>query len=141
MTFRPGPLRASAALAAGFVAVRVVYRALFHGADGSGPVLDALPELRLPAPFAHVVMLGPITLDGLWDAVLGALPIALTILAIGLVNSFVDLPRLIARGARFGPLSGVTRALAIAWATLPSLADAARAVRFAQRLRGERGGV
>ena len=141
MTFRPGPLRAAALLAAGFVAVRVVYRILFHGVDGSGAVLLPLPELRLPPPFAHVVVLGPVTVDGLWDAAASAFPIALTILAFGLLNSLVDVPRMFARASRRGPLRGIARALAIAWATLPSLADAARRVRFAQRLRGERGGV
>lgn len=141
MTFRPGPLRAAAALAAGFVVVRVVYRVLFDGASGTGPIVLPLPPVRLPAPFAHVVLFGPVTTDGLTDAVASALPIALTILAFGLLNAVVDVPRLFVRGARSGPLSGIARALAIAWATLPSLADAARAVRFAQRLRGERGGV
>ncbi|WP_345800171.1 ATP-binding cassette domain-containing protein [Microbacterium sp. AZCO] len=141
MTLRPGPLRAAAALAATFVAVRVVYRVLFHGADGSGAVLLALPSVRLPPPFAHVVLLGPVTTDGLRDAAASALPIALTILAFGVLNALVDLPRLFVRGARRGPLSGIARAVAIAWATLPSLADAGRAVRFAQRLRGERAGV
>ncbi|MCP2636250.1 ATP-binding cassette domain-containing protein [Microbacterium sp. HD4P20] len=140
MTFRPGPLRAAAVLAAGFVVVRVLYRVLFHGADGTGAVLVPLPELRLPAPFAHVVLLGPVTIDGLADAAASALPIALGIVAFGLLNTVVDVSRLLARAARRGPLRGAARALAIAWATLPSLADAARDVRFAQRLRGERGG-
>lgn len=141
MTFRPGPLRAAAILAAGFVAARVVYRVLFHGADGDGFVLLDLPAVRLPSPFAHVVLLGPVTVDGLWDAAASALPIALTILAFGVVNALVDLHRVFARASRRGPLRGVARALAIAAATLPSLADGARAVRFAQRLRGERGGA
>ena len=48
MAFRPGPLRAAAALAAGFVVVRVVYRVLFHGADGSGAV-HARPSRGAPA--------------------------------------------------------------------------------------------
>ena len=141
MTFRPGPLRAAAILAAGFVAARVVYRILFHGADGDGFVLLDLPAVRLPSPFAHVVLLGPVTIDGLWDAAASALPIALTILAFGVVNALVDLNRVLAPASRRGPLRGVARALAIAAATLPSLADGARAVRFAQRLRGERGGA
>lgn len=141
MRFRPGPLRAAAVLAAGFVVVRVVYRVLFHGADGAGTVLLPLPELRLPPPFAHVVMLGPVTTDGLADAAASALPIALGILAFGLVNSVVDVARVLARGSRRGPLRGLARALAVAFATLPSLAEGARAVRFAQRMRGERGGV
>src|SRR5688500_13341419 len=141
MTLRPGPLRAAAALAAGFVVVRVVYRVLFHGADGSGPVLLALPEYRLPPPFGHVVMLGPVTTGGLWDAAASALPIALTIIAFGVLNDAFDVPRRFARCARRGPLRGVARTLAVAWATLPALAEAVRAVRFAQRLRGERSGV
>ncbi len=146
MSLRLGPrarraLGASAALAAGFIAVRVVYRVLFHGADGDGVVLLALPVWPLPPPFAHVEVFGPVTTGGLVDAVAGALPIALTILAFGALNALVDMPRLIARGARSGPLQGLARAVSIAWAALPALADAVRSARFAQRLRGERGGV
>jgi energy-coupling factor transporter ATP-binding protein EcfA2 len=141
VTFRPAPLKAAIALAAGFVAVRVIYRVLFHGADGSGPVLLPLPEVPLPAPFAHVVMFGPVTAGGLWDAAAGALPIAALIVVFGLLNAVIDIARLLARGSRRGPLRGIARTLAIAWATLPALADAVRAVRFAQRLRGERGGL
>ncbi|MGZ0712883.1 ATP-binding cassette domain-containing protein (plasmid) [Coraliomargarita sp. W4R53] len=141
MTFRPGPLRAAAALAAGFIGVRVLYRVLFHGADGTGTVLLPLPEFRLAAPFNHVVLLGPVTTDGLWDAAASAVPIALTILAFGVINAFIDMPRVLARGSRRGPLRGIARTLAVAWAALPALAEAVRRVRFAQRLRGERGGV
>ncbi len=141
MTLRPGPLKGAAALAAGFIVIRVVYRVLFHGADGGGPVLLSLPEVRLPPPFGHVVMFGPATLGGVWDAALSAVPIAATILAFGLLNALFDVSRLFARGSRRGPLRGIARALSVAWATLPSLADAVRAARFAQRLRGERGGV
>lgn len=141
MSFRPGPLRAAAALAVGFVGVRVVYRVLFHGAEGSGPVLWDLPVVRLPDPLGHVAMLGPATLDGVAAAAWSAVPIAATILVFGLLNAVFDISRLFARGARRGPFRGIARALAIAWATLPALADAVRAVRFARRLRGERGGV
>ena len=73
MRFRSGPLRAAAALAVVFVAVRVVYRVLFHGADGTGAVLLPLPVWRLPAPFSHVEILGPVTVDGLTDAALSAM--------------------------------------------------------------------
>ena len=99
MRFRTGPLRAAAVLAAAFIAVRVLYRVLFHGADGKGPVVLPLPAWRLPPPFAHVVMFGPATVDGLWDAVISALPIALTILAFGALSALLDMPRLIARGS------------------------------------------
>jgi len=141
VTFRPGPLRAAAALAVGFIAVRVVYRVLFHGADGSGILLLDLPILRMPPPLGHVQLLGPVTSGGLGAAALSAVPIAAVILAFGVLNAVIDMPRVLARGARTGPLRGLARALSVAWATLPGLVDAVRAVRFAQRLRGERGGV
>ncbi|AXA96190.1 ABC transporter ATP-binding protein [Microbacterium sp. PM5] len=139
MSFRPGPLRAAIALAVGFVVVRVVYRVLFHGVDGTGAVLLPLPVWPLAPPLAHVRMFGPVTADGLTAAVVGALPIALTIVAFGLLSALLDLPRLLARAARRGPFQGLARALSIGWAALPSLADAVRAARRAQRLRGERG--
>ncbi|WP_395245619.1 ATP-binding cassette domain-containing protein [Agromyces sp. MMS24-K17] len=138
LRYRPGPIRQAAILAAGFIVLRVGYRALFHGLDGSGAVLLDLPEVRLPDPFAHVVLFGPITTGGLTAAVLSAVPIALTILAFGVLNAFVDLSRVFARGASRGPLRGISRALVIAWATFPGLADGVRSVRLARRLRGER---
>ncbi|UOE42808.1 ATP-binding cassette domain-containing protein [Agromyces larvae] len=139
LRFRPEALRTAALLAAVFVAFRIAYRVLFDGAGGSGPVLLDPPEVRLPAPFGHVVLFGAVTLDGLWRAVVGAAPIALTILAFGALNAVVDISRLFARGARRGPVRGIARALVIAWATFPGLADAVRSVRLARRLRGERG--
>ncbi|MGK9220403.1 MULTISPECIES: ATP-binding cassette domain-containing protein [unclassified Microbacterium] len=138
MTTRSAAVRTAAVVAAGFIVVRIVYRILFHGADGDGAVLWALPELRLPPPFAHVRLLGEVTADGLADAALSAVPIALVILGIGVLTALVDVPRLLAHGARGRFLGGICRALAIAWATVPSLADAVRAARFAQRLRDER---
>lgn len=141
MSFRSGPLRAAAALAVGFVVVRIAYRVLFHGADGDGTVLLDLPVYRLPRPLHHVELLGTITADGLTGAALSAVPVAAVILAFGALNAVVDMPRLLGRGARSGPFRGIARALSIAWATLPALVDAARAARFAQRLRGDRPGV
>src|SRR6478735_2591557 len=140
MTFRPAPLRAAAVLAAVFIAARVAYRVLFNGTGTGSPVLLDLPPLRLPAPYAHVVFLGPVTGPGLWAAVLSALPIAATILAFGLLNAWVDVSRGFVRLARGGPLQGVARMLVVAWASLPALADAVASVRLAFRLRGERFG-
>lgn len=138
MTFRPAPLRAAAALAVVFIAARVIYRILFNGAGTVGPVLLELPSVRLPAPYAHVVFLGPVTSPGLWEAVVSALPIAGLILAFGLLNAFVDVARGFMRLARGGPFQGIARTLVVAWAALPALADAVASVRLALRLRGER---
>lgn len=140
MTFRPAPLRAAAALAVVFVAARVMYRVLFNGAGIGGPVLLDLPAMRLPAPYAHVVFLGPVTGQGLWAAVLSALPIAAMFLGFGLLNAFVDVARGFVPLARRGPMQGLARTLVVAWAALPALADAVASVRLAFRLRGEKFG-
>ncbi|WP_458779708.1 ATP-binding cassette domain-containing protein [Arthrobacter sp. D3-16] len=140
MTFRPAPLRAAAALAAIFIAARVIYRILFNGAGIGGPVLLDLPAMRLPAPYAHVVFLGPITGQGLWAAVLSALPIAGMFLAFGLLNAWVDVARGFVHLARRGPMQGIGRMLVVAWSALPALSDAVTSVRLAFRLRGDKFG-
>ncbi|MBO0981992.1 ATP-binding cassette domain-containing protein [Microbacterium sp. SD291] len=140
LALRPGPLRAAAGLAAIFVVARVVYRVLFDGASGTGAVLLPLPRIPLPPPFGWVSLLGPVTVDGLRDAVLSALPVAGVILAFGILNALFDVSRLFAKLARRGPLRGIARAMAIAWSTLPALGAAVRRVRVAQRLRGGKPG-
>lgn len=141
MTFRPAPLRAGAALAVVFIAARVIYRVLFNGAGIGAPVLLDLPAVRLAAPYAHVVLLGPVTGPGLWQAVLSALPIAGVLLGFGVLNAFVDVARGFVHLARRGPMQGLARTLVVAWAALPALADAVTSVRLAFRLRGERFGA
>ena len=140
MTFRPAPLRAGIALAVVFIAARVIYRVLFNGAGIGSPILLGLPAMRLPAPYAHVVLLGPVSGPGLWAAVLSALPIAGMFLGFGLLNAWVDVARGFVHLARRGPMQGIARMLVVAWAALPALADAATSVRLAFRLRGERFG-
>lgn len=140
MTFRPAPLRAGAALAVVFIAARVIYRILFNGAGIGAPVLLDLPAVPLPAPYAHVVLLGPVTAQGLWAAVLSALPVAGMFLAFGLLNAWVDVARGFVYLARRGPMQGLARTLVVAWAALPALSDAVASVRLAFRLRGERFG-
>ncbi|NUP59422.1 MAG: ATP-binding cassette domain-containing protein, partial [Pseudarthrobacter sp.] len=133
--------RAAAVLAVVFIAARVIYRLLFNGAATGSPVLLNLPPFRLPGPYAHVVVLGPVTAPGLSAAVLSALPIAATILAFGVLNAWVDVARGFTRLARRGPLQGIARMLVVAWAALPALSDAVTSVRLAFRLRGERFGA
>ncbi|GAB12294.1 putative ABC transporter ATP-binding protein [Arthrobacter globiformis NBRC 12137] len=140
MTFRPAPLRAAAVLAVVFIAARVIYRILFNGAGIGDTVLLNTPAIPLPAPYAHVVILGPVTAAGLWQAVLSALPIAGMILGFGILNAWVDVARGFVHLARRGPMQGMARMLVVAWAALPALADAVGSVRLAFRLRGERFG-
>ena len=129
-------------LAAGFVALRVVYRVVFGGAGGgaggSGPVLLDLPRIRLTGPFEHITLLGEVTSGGIAAAALSALPFATLVLVIGLLAAVVDLRGALTRGAARGPVRTLSRALVIALATVPALITVVRRVRIARELRGER---
>ncbi len=135
---RLAPLRTAALIAVAFVALRVVYRVVFGGASGSGVTLADLPRIQLEGPFAHIAILGPITTGGVAAAALSALPFAGVILAFGVLGSLVDVRALLTRGAVRGPVRTISRALVIAWATLPALRDSVLRVRVARELRGER---
>ncbi|MFM9878021.1 MAG: ATP-binding cassette domain-containing protein, partial [Rhodoglobus sp.] len=80
-----------------------------------------------------------VTSGGIAAAAAGALPFVGLMLAIGALSALFDLRALISRGAVRGPLRMVSRALVIAWATLPELLRAVRRVRVARQLRGEGG--
>ncbi|TFD85097.1 ATP-binding cassette domain-containing protein [Cryobacterium serini] len=136
---RLAPLLAAIVLAVGFVSLRVVYRVVFGGVGaGTGPVLLELPRLRLDGPFSHISLLGPITLVGLGNAALSALPVAAIIVFFGLLNAVINVQSLFARGAGRGPLRAISRSLVIAWATFPALLESVRRVCVARSLRGER---
>ncbi len=132
-------LRAALLLAAGFVALRVVYRVVFGGGSGGGTLLLDLPRIRLGGPFEHITLFGQVTIGGIANAAQSALPFAALVLALGLVSAVVDLRALLTRGAVRGPVRTVSRALVVAWATFPALLGSVRRVRVARDLRGERG--
>lgn len=136
---RRAALTAAILLAGGFIALRVVYRVIFGGADGGGSVLLDLPPLRLSGPFEHITLFGEITTGGLASAALSAVPFALLVLALGLIAAIIDLRALLVRGTTRGPMRTIARALVVAIATVPALVDAVRRVRIARELRGERG--
>ncbi|MFC9560824.1 ATP-binding cassette domain-containing protein [Agromyces sp. NPDC056965] len=139
MRYRAAPLRAAAIVAAVFVVSRVVYRMAFGGTSGGGVLLIDLPRVPLDGPFAHIALFGPITSGGVWNAVVSALPFAAVILAFGVLNAIIDVQRLFVLGSTRGPIRAVSRALVIAWATAPALAQSVRQMRRAAALRGERG--
>ncbi|MBM7830822.1 energy-coupling factor transport system ATP-binding protein [Agromyces cerinus] len=139
MRFRAAPLRAAAIVAAVFVVSRVAYRVVFGGASGGGVLLLDLPRVPLEGPFAHIALFGPVTSGGIWNAAVSALPFAAVILAFGVLNALIDVQRLFVLGATRGPIRAVSRALVIAWATAPALAQSVRRMRRAAALRGERG--
>lgn len=134
---KPSILIAIAMLAAlGFVLMRMLYRAALGGATSGETVLWILPRLRLSGPFSHIVLFGPVTLEGLIAAVWSALPFSAVILVTGAFIALVDLrsvvfliPRL-----RWGKATFV--AFVIAVATLPVLVETARRTRYFATVRG-----
>ncbi len=132
-------LKTAALLAVGFVGLRVVYRIVFGGAGGGGVVLIELPRIRLAGPFEHIVLFGQVTSDGVLNAALSAVPFAMLVLVIGVAAAVVNLRALLTRGSVRGPVRTISRALVVAWATFPAMAQAVRRVHVGRQLRGERG--
>jgi len=136
---RPKPLTIvtlAVVAAVGFILLRMVYRIAFGGAAAGANVVWDFPRLRLSGPFSHIVLLGPVTLEGLQSAAVSALPFAAVIVVTGVAVSVVDprswvfvIPRI-----RWGRATFV--AFLIALATLPALVETARRTHDAARMRG-----
>ncbi len=138
---RWAPLRSAAWFALGFIALRLLYRVLFLGANGSGLVLYSGRPIHLDGPFRFISILGPVTTGGLWSAIVDAVPFAAGILFIGLAVSLVDVRNALSRVATWPLGRGVLTALAIGISTYPSLVTTWRSMRQMHRLRRERGGL
>jgi len=139
--FRAGPLRTATFFALGFIGLRVSYRIIFGGASGGGIVLLDVPQIALDGPFAHIVLLGPVTTGGVFAAASSAVPFAVLIVLFGVLNSVVNVGAIFARSATRGPVRSLSRALVVAWATFPALIEATQRIRTATRLRGRRSGA
>lgn len=124
-------------LAIAFVFTRLAYAVVFGGAGGSTTLVN-LPQFRLPAPFSHIQIFGPIALEGLYANLLSALPFALAIIGFGVLASFIRPASFLSLANRSGFLKNLLSAIALGWAQLPSLASALRRIEFARRLRGEK---
>ena len=135
------PLRLSLWVAAAFVVGRLVFRIVFGGAAGDGPALASLPRVELPGFFASVNLFGPVTLGGLSNTFLAALPLTAFIVASGLLFSLIDLRRLLMRTRAWGGGTASLSAVLIALAVLPELRMTALRLVRARRLRGRRGGL
>jgi energy-coupling factor transport system ATP-binding protein len=134
---RPSSLIALAVAAAlGFILLRVVYRAVFGGATTGETLLWVLPRLRLSGPFSHIVLFGPVKLEGLLTAVWSALPFAALILATGIVVAMVDLRSLVFLIPRITWGRATFVALVIALSTLPTLVESAKKTQYFAKVRG-----
>jgi energy-coupling factor transport system ATP-binding protein len=97
--------------------------------------------VELPGFFASVNLFGPVTLGGLSNTILAALPLAAFIVASGLLFSLIDVRRLLMRTRAWGGGTASLSAVLIALAVLPELRMTAMRLVRARRLRGRRGGL
>jgi len=122
--------------ALGFVLMRMVYRASLGGATSGETVLWVLPRLRLSGPFSHIVLFGPVTVEGLIAAAWSALPFAAVILVTGALVALVDLRSVVFLIPRLRWGKATVVAFVIAVATLPLLVESARRTRYLATVRG-----
>jgi energy-coupling factor transport system permease protein len=120
-------------LAVVIVLLRVAFRVVF-GAGTGGTVLLDLPEVPLPHWALGIHLLGPVTREALLFASYDGLRLAAIVLCVGAANSLANPKRLLR--SMPAALYEVGTALVVAVSVLPQLADSARRVRAAQRLRG-----
>ncbi|MCH1867295.1 energy-coupling factor transporter transmembrane component T [Nocardioides sp. CFH 31398] len=126
-------------LAVLIVVLRVVLRVLLGGGYG-GTVLFTLPEVPLPDIVLGIRLLGPVTAENVLGGLYDGLRLATLVLCVGAANALANPKRLL---KSLPPaLYEIGTVLVVAVTVVPQLADSARRVRAAQRLRpGPRGRV
>lgn len=115
----------------------MIYAFIFSGLDGKTIIFD-LPTLRLAGPFRHVELLGNVSIEGLQRNFQLALPFAAMILVFGILSLLVTESALakLASKAPFG--KKIFTALGISLASINGIADSAREVFYARKLRREK---
>lgn len=132
----PRRLALTALLAVSFVLLRIVYAFVFSGLDGKD-VLFALPEFRLGGPFRHISFFGNVSTDGILRNLELSIPFALTILIFGSLANLITPKKIhqLAKSARV--FKKLLTAIAIAFASIPSLLQSAKKMAYSAALRKE----
>ncbi len=137
LRFRSGPAGIALLAALVFVLFRVIYRVIFGGVVLGSTFLPSLPSITLIGPFSHVILFGPVTLEGIAASAISALPFAGIILVFGLVVSFLDPTTLLAQLTK-KETPALLRAFAISLSSLPKLLTQVQSIRSTAALRGVR---
>ncbi|AKU17173.1 energy-coupling factor transporter transmembrane component T [Luteipulveratus mongoliensis] len=119
------------------VAIRVTMTVLLGSGVGGRTEMLSLPQVPLPDWMAGVQLGGPVMLESFLDAVYHGLQLAAILICVGACNVLADPRRLL----RYVPatLYDVGTAVVVALTYVPQLADDARRIRTARRLRGHSG--
>ncbi len=131
------PFGAFIRLGLAVIGLRVVLQALLGGGVPGRTVLLDLPQIPLPDAAAGVRLGGPVTLEEVLAAAYDGARLAAVLACVGAANALASPRRLL----RYLPatLYEVGTALVVALTYAPSLAEDARRVRDARRLRGRSG--
>jgi energy-coupling factor transport system permease protein len=120
-------------LGAVIVAMRVFFRFVFGGAEGSTIILR-LPEIPLPAWAAGIRLFGDVSAESLLSGLYDGLRLATMIICLGAANALANPKRLLK--AMPPALYEIGTALIVALSVFPQLAESVLRVRQARKLRG-----
>ncbi|TWP50730.1 energy-coupling factor transporter transmembrane protein EcfT [Lentzea tibetensis] len=120
-------------LGAVIVCVRVFFRLVFGGAEGSTIILR-LPEIPLPAWAAGIRLLGDVSAESLLGGLYDGLRLATMVICLGAANALANPKRLLK--AMPPALYEVGTAVIVALSVFPQLAESVLRVRRARKLRG-----
>ncbi|GIF77232.1 cobalt ABC transporter permease [Asanoa siamensis] len=122
---------------AGFiVTMRVVFRVIFGGAEGSTIILR-LPEIPLPAWAAGIRLFGAVSAESVLGGFYDGLRLATMVVCLGAANALANPKRLLK--AMPAALYEVGTAVTVALSVFPQLAESVQRVRQARKLRGGTG--
>lgn len=121
-------------LAAFIIVLRVVFRIIFGGGEGS-TILFRLPEIPLPEWAAGIRLLGAVSAESVLGGLYDGLRLATMVICLGAANALANPRRLLK--AMPPALYEVGTAVVVALSVFPQLAESVVRVRAARRLRGE----
>lgn len=123
-------------LGAFIVVMRVVFRIIFGGAEGSTIILE-LPEIPLPAWAAGIRLFGAVSAESVLGGLYDGLRLATMVICLGAANALANPKRLLK--ALPPALYEVGTAVIVALSVFPQLAESVLRVRAARKLRGDPG--
>ncbi|KFZ78185.1 cobalt ABC transporter permease [Amycolatopsis sp. MJM2582] len=123
-------------LGAFIVAIRVFFRVVFGGGEGS-TIIVRLPEIPLPEWAAGIRLFGDVSAESLLGGLYDGMRLAAMVICLGAANALANPKRLLK--AMPPALYEVGTAVIVALSVFPQLAESVLRVRRARRLRGGSG--